>query len=55
MLNIVPPITSLNVVAAMSTDAATVPAAVKTWIFPDLPSEGAAGNVILSGGSGHIR
>src|SRR5580700_3329192 len=55
MLNVVPPIVSLKLVAPMLSAATAVPgaAALNTWIMPALPRVGGAENVILSGGSGH--
>ena len=40
VLNDMPPLTVVVVAAATSTDAASAPLALKTWIFPDAPIAG---------------
>ncbi len=52
VLNDMPPLTVVVVAAATSTEAASVPLALKTWIFPEVPIAGGPLNVIRSGGSG---
>ncbi len=52
VLNDMPPLTVVVVAAATSTDAASAPLLLNTWILPDVPMAGGPLNVIRSGGSG---